>query len=178
MKLLENEILKLRALELEDIDMFSFWENDSVYWKQGNTIAPYSRYALKQYIIAAKSDIYETKELKLVIVRICDNQPIGIVDLFDIDHYHSRLEFGILIYPKYQKNGYSIQTIEIVSKYVLDFLHIHQMYCRVSESNEASCLMLEESGFVRTCVLKDWLRTESGFENAVMYQLIAHNYVD
>src|SRR5574344_825802 len=95
MKLLDNEILKLRALEPEDIDMFSLWENDSAYWKQGQTIAPYSRYALKQYIAAAQSDIYETKELKLVIVRICDNQAIGIVDLFNIDHYHSRLEFGI-----------------------------------------------------------------------------------
>lgn len=178
MKLLDNEILKLRALEPEDIDMFSLWENDSAYWKQGQTIAPYSRYALKQYIAAAQSDIYETKELKLVIVRICDNQAIGIVDIFNIDHYHSRLEFGILIDPKYKRKGYAIQTIEIVSKYVLDFLHIHQMYCRVSENNEASCLMLEKSGFVRTCVLKDWLRTESGFENVIMYQLIAHNYVD
>ena len=38
---LENENIKLRALEPEDLEFLYKWENASQLWIQGNTLATY-----------------------------------------------------------------------------------------------------------------------------------------
>ena len=47
---LSDEEIRLRALEPEDLEVLYRWENDSTLWEVGNTLAPFSRYALKRYI--------------------------------------------------------------------------------------------------------------------------------
>ena len=83
--LLKNHIIKLRALEPEDIDILYRWENDTDVWKVSNTIAPFSKYILRQFIENQKYDIYETKQLRLIIEALETQKPVGTIDLFDID---------------------------------------------------------------------------------------------
>ena len=66
--LLENGNIRLRAVEPEDLDRLYSWENNTRLWDVGNTRNPYSRYILKQYIINSDKDIYENKQLRLMIV--------------------------------------------------------------------------------------------------------------
>ena len=95
--LLKNHIIKLRALEPEDIDILYRWENDTDVWKVSNTIAPFSKYILRQFIENQKYDIYETKQLRLIIEALETQKPVGTIDLFDIDPYNLRAGVGILI---------------------------------------------------------------------------------
>ena len=39
--ILENDEIKLRALEPEDISLLYVWENDTKLWEVGSTIAPF-----------------------------------------------------------------------------------------------------------------------------------------
>ena len=64
---LKNNLVRLRALEPEDVDILYRWENDIDVWKVSNTIAPFSKYILRQFIENQKYDIYETKQLRLII---------------------------------------------------------------------------------------------------------------
>mgnify|MGYP000951130226 CR=1 FL=1 len=48
--LLQSELIKLRAMEPEDIEILYRWENDTDIWKVSNTIAPFSKYVLRQFI--------------------------------------------------------------------------------------------------------------------------------
>ena len=66
---LENDTLRLRALEPEDLDILYKWENDTNLWWVGCTTEPYSRYILKEYIAYSDKTIYEKKQLRLMIVR-------------------------------------------------------------------------------------------------------------
>ena len=50
MKQLSNDKVLLRALEPEDVELLYGWENDSDLWQVSNTIAPYSKYVLTQFI--------------------------------------------------------------------------------------------------------------------------------
>ena len=50
MNALETDIIRLRALEPEDVDVLYKWENDTNIWKVSNTVAPFSRYILRQFI--------------------------------------------------------------------------------------------------------------------------------
>ena len=87
---LKNNLVRLRALEPEDVDILYRWENDIDVWKVSNTIAPFSKYILRQFIENQKYDIYETKQLRLIIEALETQKPVGTIDLFDIDPYNLR----------------------------------------------------------------------------------------
>ena len=87
---LKNNLVRLRALEPEDVDILYRWENDIDVWKVSNTIAPFSKYILRQFIENQKYDIYETKQLRLIIEALETQKPVGTIDLFDIGPYNLR----------------------------------------------------------------------------------------
>ena len=60
-------IVKLRAMEPEDLDLLYQIENDSSIWHVGTNNVPYSRYVLHDYIAHASGDIYTDKEVRMMI---------------------------------------------------------------------------------------------------------------
>lgn len=59
---LENETIRLRALEPEDLGLLYRWENNPELWSLGNTMSPYSRYILKEYIRESHRDIFDSTD--------------------------------------------------------------------------------------------------------------------
>ena len=64
---MENELIRLRALEPDDVQVLYKWENDTEVWKVSNTIVPFSKYMLLQFIANQQRDIFETRQLRLII---------------------------------------------------------------------------------------------------------------
>ena len=95
---LSNDTITLRAIEPEDIELLFSWENDPEIWEVSHTLVPYSKYILALYIKNADKDIYESKQLRLMI-DTADGKTIGAIDLFDFEPYHSRVGVGLLILP-------------------------------------------------------------------------------
>ena len=83
MELLTNERISLRALEPEDLDILYKWENDTSLWENGTTTVPYSRFTLYEYLKNYSTDIYQDKQLRLMITLNNGKVPVGTVDLFD-----------------------------------------------------------------------------------------------
>ena len=79
--LLSNDRVRLRALEPEDLELLYRWENDPELWEVGNTLAPYSRYILKEYIAGSDRSIYESRQLRFMIEECDTGTSVGIVDL-------------------------------------------------------------------------------------------------
>ena len=135
--MLEYENIKLRAPEPEDLDVFYKWENDTALWSVGCTLIPYSRYDLKQYLSSSK-DLYETKQLRLVIERKVEKDAVGTIDLYDFDPYHRRAAVGIMIDQDHQKKGLAGNALSLFCDYVFSFLKIHQLYACIPIDNEPS----------------------------------------
>ena len=95
---MENELIRLRALEPDDVQVLYKWENDTEVWKVSNTIVPFSKYMLLQFIANQQRDIFETRQLRLIIESKQSGKPVGAIDLFDLDPYNCRAGVGILIY--------------------------------------------------------------------------------
>jgi multidrug efflux system membrane fusion protein len=64
---LSGKNTRLRAIEPADLDIIYEWENDPENWIVSNTIAPFSRHVLQKYIEGAQQDIYEARQLRLMI---------------------------------------------------------------------------------------------------------------
>ena len=58
--MLSNGTIRLRALEVDDLDMLYLWENDTSSWRDGTNIAPFSRRMLAEYIDTYDGDIFKS----------------------------------------------------------------------------------------------------------------------
>ena len=168
--MIENEIIRLRAVEPEDLDKLYTWENNPLLWTVGNTRNPYSRFVLKQYILNSDKDIYETHQLRLMMVSRETGETVGTVDLFDFDIHNSRIALGLYVDAAFQGNGYAKAALRLVEDYVFNFLQLNQLYCHISESNTASRQMFEKENYETNGVLKNWIKTANGFENIIVFQ--------
>ena len=86
---MKSEHLQLRALEPSDIDLLFEWENNTAIWHLSNTLTPFSRFAIEQYVMNAGEDIFANKQLRMMIDRtdIIPKSTIGCIDLFDFDPF-------------------------------------------------------------------------------------------
>ena len=176
--MLENNTIRLRAPEPEDLDMLYRWENDPAMWEIGSTLSPYSRYALKQYIADAGKDIYERKQLRLMIELKETNTAIGTIDLYDFDPHHRRAGVGILIENAHQRKGYAKNALKLLSHYAFSIIKIHQLYAYIPVTNMPSLHLFKQCGFETMGILKDWLLTANGYTGVAvvgcMNQKIVH----
>ncbi len=171
---LANDNIILRAVEPEDLDNLYEWENIPELWSTGNTRQPYSKFTLKNYISQLGSTIYDTGQLRLMMVSKSTGETIGTVDLFDFDMHHSRVAVGLFVAPPFQGKGYAQSTLELVEDYVFDFLKIKQLYCFVAISNKASVQVFSNRNFIRT-KLKAWINTNAGYEDVYVFQKFSGN---
>jgi len=163
----------LRALEPEDIDTLYSWENDMKLWEVSNTLTPFSRYQLKKYIEQSQLDIFQTKQLRLIIELEKDNAtniPVGLIDLFDFDPFHLRGGIGIVIHKDYHQHGFALEAINMFVDYCFQTLGMHQVYANISASNTASLKLFEKAGFSLSGVKKSWRKTRDGFVDEHFYQ--------
>ena len=176
MQILANTIIKLRALEPQDIDFLFQTENDSNFWEISGTQTPFSRYILEQYIKNAHQDIYEAKQLRLVIEDAKNTAIIGMIDLFDFDPQHQRAGVGILILKDYQQKGFATEALKIFINYAFEILRLHQVYANITSDNQRSISLFEKLHFEKIGLKKDWIKTENTFKNVLLYQLINNDH--
>lgn len=173
---MENQLIKLRALEPEDIDLLYTWENDTLLWKVSNTLAPFSRNTLRRYIENAHDDIYDAKQLRLMIVDKETNKTVGCIDLFDFEPFHLRAGVGILVYESEdRRKGFAKEALNLLIEYCFTHLHFHQLYCNITDDNDASIKLFQNAGFVQTGCKIDWLKYCNEWKNELIFQLVNDN---
>ena len=176
MRTLKSELCYLRALEPEDLDFIYDIENDESVWEVSNTITPYSRFLIQEYLDNAHKDIFEVKQLRLVI---CDNsdRTVGLIDLFDFDPHHKRAGVGVLIYDESSRaKGFGKAALQMIIDYSFKQLNLHQLFCNISEENTSSIKLFEQFNFQCIGTKKDWICINNIYKDEYLYQLINHVY--
>jgi diamine N-acetyltransferase len=168
----------LRALEPEDIDILYQWENDTEIWHLSNTITPFSRFVLEQYLVNSQEDIFTTKQLRLMIDLTCTEgnaKTIGSIDLFDFSPNHKRAGVGIMITKEERGKGYASESLDLVIDYSFNTLDLHQLFCNISRDNAISLKLFQKHGFEIVGAKKDWINIKGMWIDEYLLQLINHN---
>ncbi len=169
---LKGKYIYLRALEPEDLEFIHRVENDESIWEISNTQTPYSKFLIKQYLEHAHKDIFEVKQLRLVISNY-ENEPMGMIDLFDFDFKNSRAGVGVLVKePNQRGKGYGSEALKLLTDYSFTHLGLHQLYCNISEENEASITLFKKQGFKKIGLKRDWNLVNGFYKNEYVFQLI------
>ncbi|MCW0481156.1 GNAT family N-acetyltransferase [Gaoshiqia sediminis] len=164
--------VRFRPLEPEDLEVLYLWENDPAIWKVSNTLAPFSRFILKQYIQESHRDIFEAKQLRLIIENRA-GKAVGAIDLFDFEPFHQRAGLGILIYdPADRGKGLATDSLQLMIRYAGETLGLHQLYANIAADNPGSVQLFEKAGFQLSGTKTDWLKTPDGWMDEMIYQKI------
>ena len=169
--------LQLRALEPADIDVLYQWENDTNVWHLSNTLTPFSRFTLEQYVLNAGDDIYTTKQLRMMIDLHQEDpaRTIGCIDMFDFDPTNMRAGIGIMIIEPERGKGYASEALDLILDYAFNLLQLHQVYSNVIASNTDSLTLFKRKHFSVIGVKKEWLRDKRSWADEYMLQLINKN---
>lgn len=173
MKTLIGSKIYLRALEPTDLEFLFEMENDELLWAVSNTSVPFSKFVLSQYLENSHRDIFDVKQLRLVICNKETNLTIGCIDLFEFEPKHNRIGVGLVIYSeKDQQKGFAFESLTLLTRYVFQHLNIRTVFANIGENNKASIQLFEKAGFSRVGVKKDWLFIDGAYKNEILYQLI------
>ncbi|SHI69752.1 diamine N-acetyltransferase [Hymenobacter daecheongensis DSM 21074] len=162
----------MRALEASDLEFLYALENDPAIWGVSDTLAPVSRYSLKQYLEHASADFHEVRQLRLVICAAPDGRAVGTLDLFGFEPLHQRAGVGITLLAPERRQGFARAALALLLPYARHTLRLHQLFCTVAAANTASLRLFRAAGFRRVGVRREWLRTPDSWQDAVELQCL------
>lgn len=168
--ILSDNVIRLRAVEPDDLDILFKWENDTSIWSAGCSLAPYSRKNIQAYIENYDPDIFKTNQLRMMITLSDSNEVVGTIDLFDFDHLNRRAGVGILIDETYRGNGYASRALDIIAAYAGTFLGMHQLWAIIGTDNELSLSLFKHAGYNICGRMKSWLRRGKSYDDAYILQ--------
>lgn len=170
--MLSSDLIFLRPLEADDLDFLYALENDPGVWGVSDTLAPVSRHTLRQYLDSAAADFFEVRQLRLVVCAAATGAAVGTLDVFGFEPLHQRAGVGITVLAAHRRRGYARAALALLLPYARQVLRLHQLHCTVAADNAASLQLFRAAGFRRVGVRREWLRTASGWQDAVEMQCV------
>jgi diamine N-acetyltransferase len=166
--------ISLRAPEPRDVDFLYQLENDRKLWHLSNTLTPFSRFDLEQFIMLSDKDIFVTKQARFIIEKQTEGEayPVGAVDLFDFEPQHKRAGVGIMVVEEERKKGIAGTALDLVIDYAFHVLGLHQLYCNIEEGNNASLKLFEKKGFRIIGTKRDWNLRDGSWVDENLLQLV------
>lgn len=154
--------IKLRPLERADLHFVHELNNNDVvmrYWFE----EPYEAFAELSRLY--DKHVSDQGERRFIIEHETD--PVGLVELVEIDYIHRRAEFQIIIAPEWQGRGYSRTATWMAVDYAFRVLNLYKVYLIVDKENHRAIRTYEGCGFEVECELKHEFFVNGEYRNAV-----------
>ena len=171
-QLLSNGTVTLRALEPTDLEALYRWENDTALWAVSDTIAPYSRESLWNYLENYTGDLYAQRQLRLMVTLADDGTPAGTIDFLNFDPMNNRAALGLFIAQEYRGKGLGRMALERLTDYAVNHIGLRQLYVYILLNNEVCLNLFDSFGYRRVGVLQTWVKRGTTYHDAVLMQMI------
>ncbi len=167
-----TERINLRMVEPKDATMLLLWENNPENWKVTDTEVPFSLHAI-QLLIEQQQQIRTTGQLRMMICLNDSSQdPVGAIDLYDVDFRNKNASVGILIGEKQNRGkGYAKDALKLMIKYAHNNLSLYNLVCSIHATNEESIHLFESIGFQKVGCRKEWFANKNKRVDEILYQL-------
>ena len=170
---LKGTKVNLRALEPSDLNFIYEVENNVDVWEISHTQTPYSKFLIEQYLENAHQDIFEAKQLRLVICESKTMKPIGLIDLFEYDPKNNRCGIGILIQEKNDREkGMGSEALQLLLDYAFYHLNLKQIFANIDTQNLPSLQLFDKFGFEKIGIKKQWNLVNGIYKDEMLLQKI------
>ena len=175
-----GEFVKLRALEMEDLDTILKYFNTLELRQYLNSAWPMSRNAERQWLerVTMKNP-WRDGEMVLAIEDKKTNEFLGTVAFFDISKQHQKAEFGIAIHnPDNLGKGYGTDTTRVMLWVAFHILGLNSVYLITMESNKRAERAYEKAGFKHAGVFRQGAYVLGKFHDFVIMDVIKDEFME
>ena len=150
MSMLIGKNIKLRALRMEDLDYINAWRNDlkNKIMSQGFRL-PITKVQDENWLKQKMSNT-SSNEVYFIIESINDANPIGLIQLTEIDYISGLATWGLIIGDKNQRGkGYSKEAAILLFKYAFNMLNLNKIIGYPILYNDATIKMHKSIGIFK-----------------------------
>lgn len=166
-----NPKVWLRQLEPEDVHLLYDIENDVSLWHLNEDPSPFSRIAVKNYLMTQPHNIFQSGELRLVVMETATNEAVGLVDLVNFSPTDSRAEVGIALLDEKRSKGLGASALMALERYAKTFAHIRMLYAQVlAEGNPLAHSLFCGRGYKLVATLPQWHSHDGKWVDIQIYQ--------
>jgi len=169
--MIKGENIVLRAPEPEDLDFMLDCENSRENWLVSETIKPFSRRTLRNYLLSPQS-IEDYKQIRWVAE--IEKKPVGILDFFDWDKQNQRIGIGIWVRPDNRGKGIANEMLLLGIEYAFSTLMTNQIYAHILSNNKESEKLFQKAGFSKSGTKEAWIRFQDGWLDQHIYQKMSN----
>lgn len=155
---LEDDKIRLRAVEPDDVAIITYIERDSTQWLSNCMCAPLSAQMITDYALSYDADPFRAGQLRLMIESKDSRNVIGVIDLYDVSAQNRNAFIGIYIIPLYRKQGYAFEAISILEKYAFYLLNLRNFGAKIVYNNKESINLFKKAGFTHSGTLPNWIQ--------------------
>lgn len=131
-----------------------------------------SRWTRAQHLAALTSEDVS----HLVIESVADGSHAGYLILAGLTDANRNLELRRIVVTEKEK-GYGKEALRLGKKLAFGDLKAHRLWLDVKEHNVRARHVYESEGFVVEGVLRDCLKTETGYESLVLMSVLQREYL-
>jgi RimJ/RimL family protein N-acetyltransferase len=175
-----GEMVKLRALEMEDLDIILKHFNNLELRQYLNSQIPMSRLAEQKWLERATTqDPWRDGGMTLAIEDRESGEFLGSVSLFDISKQHKRAEFGIAIHkPDNLGKGYGTDTTRVMLWVAFHILGLNSIHLLTMEGNARAQKAYEKAGFKNAGVFRQGAYVKGEFHDFVIMDILKEEFFE
>ncbi|MGY5865184.1 MAG: GNAT family protein [Candidatus Thorarchaeota archaeon] len=175
-----GEKVKLRALEMEDLDIILKHFNNLELRQYLNSQIPMSRVAERQWLERASTeDPWKDGGMTLAIEDKKSGEFLGTVSLFDISKQHKRAEFGIAIHKLDNLGkGYGADTTRVMLWVAFHILGLNSVYLITMSGNVRAQKAYEKAGFKNAGVFRQGAFVQGAFHDFIIMDILKDEFFE
>ena len=164
--------LRLRPLEREDLHFVHDLDNNETvmhYWFE----EPYEAFVELRDLY--DKHIHDQSERRFIAEQ--EHEPVGLVELVEINHIHRRAEFQIIIAPKHQGKGYSKYATKLAMDYAFMVLNLYKLSLIVDCENVRALKVYRKLGFQEEGILRHEFFVEGEYRDVLRMAIFQSEYL-
>jgi len=167
-KFIEGKKIILSSINLENVDIFTKWENHFQVRRTLRNVIPITSSQVKKYLEDEKNK--PPNHLNFEIWYKPDEKLIGYCGFNFIRWFEKAAEIGFLIgEPKYWNKGCGTEALFLLLEYGFNELNLMKMELEAYSFNLASQKIAEKVGMERELVLKENIFYNGQYHDSFLY---------
>lgn len=175
--ILENEIVKLRPVQIDDVEAITAAANDERIWEH-MSVTLLTKEAVQIYIENAIKEREKGISYMFAIIDKKTDEIVGCTSFLDISFPHKRLEIGATWYnPRVWRSAINTNCKFLLFQYCFEILKLNRIQIKTGHENYRSQKAIERIGAVKEGVLRNhMIRKEGIIRHTVMYSVILEDW--
>ena len=175
--IVENDIVKLRPVQMSDIEAIANAANDERIWKH-MSVTLLTQEAVENYIENAIKEREKGISYMFAVIEKKTDNIVGCTSFLDISFPHKRLEIGATWYnPTVWRSAINTNCKFLLFQYCFEVLNLNRIQIKTGHENYRSQKAIERIGAIKEGVLRNhMIRKEGTIRHTIMYSVIVEDW--